>query len=74
MESVSLKTNVWVKKCHVIQHFSTFARALKSAKPPPKDSVPNTAANGSERPEEKPRSLFVENVKSWQLQPQGGAI
>lgn len=49
MESVSLKTNVWVKKCHVIQHFSTFARALKSAKPPPKDSVPNTAANGSEK-------------------------
>jgi hypothetical protein len=27
----------------------TFAKALKSAKPPPKDSFPNTAANGSVR-------------------------
>lgn len=26
----------------------TFAKALKSAKPPPNDSLPNTAANGSE--------------------------
>lgn len=28
--------------------FATFAKALKSAKPPPNDSLPNTAANGSE--------------------------
>ena len=27
----------------------TFAKELKSAKPPPKDSLPNTAAKGSVR-------------------------
>ena len=35
-------TNVLDKKI-------TFAKALKSAKPPPKDSLPNTAAKGSVR-------------------------
>lgn len=30
------------------QHLITFVKALKSAKPPPNDSLPNTAANGSE--------------------------
>lgn len=45
IQITSVTLPMWIIRIH---KSGTLAKALKSAKPPPNDSLPNTAANGSE--------------------------